>query len=596
VARSDAKLARGNYDSYIRAIRWASDRVGDRGIVGFVTNAGFIETNTTDGLRRCLVEEFSSLYVFHLRGNQRTSGELSKKEGGKVFGSGSRAPVAISFLVKNPASKERGAIAFRDIGDYLSREEKLSTLADLGSISSITEANGWTRIIPDADGDWLKQRDGSFDRYLALGSKDSNNSAARIFANFSLGVVTSRDGWAFNPSRGGIAENMSRMIAFYNAEVKRFGAAHPRLDKKAREARTEGFIDTDAAKISWSANLKNELAKGTVLNFDASRIVPSIYRPFTKQWLYFDRKLNERVYQMPAIFPHASAENRVIMVKNRWSGTGHLALMLDVVPEFQIDGGAQCFPLYLYEYPENTDAHGKEQTRLFATARARSTGAVLRDGITDEGLAQFQSAYSGENITKEDVFYYVYGILHSADYRERYADNLGKELPRMPRVKNPKDFWAFSQAGRMLGDLHVGYEDVDEFPATVEGPAKKSRESYRVEKMKFGKGKDKSVIHYNEFITVRDIPLEAYEYVVNGKSAIEWVMERQAVTTDKASGIVKDANDWANETVKDARYPLSLLLRLINVSLQTQKIVKALPPLETLEDGEGRTVAETAAS
>jgi len=584
-ARSDAKLPKNLYNSYVRAIRWASDRIGKSGIIGFVTSAGFVEAKTTDGLRRCFAEEFSSLYVFHLRGNQRTAGELSKKEAGKVFGSGSRAPVAISLLVKNPSSKERGRIHFRDVGDYLTREEKLAAVARYGSVAGITATDGWTRLMPDKHGDWLKQRDEKFGRYLAFGIKDKQDASPRLFANFSLGVVTNRDPWAWSPSKRGLGEQMARMIAFYNAELARFDTAHSRLERKAREARVDGFVNTDSTKISWTVNLKSELAKGARVAFDSARIVPGMYRPYTKQWLYFDRKLNERVYQMPRIFPHAAAENRVIMVKQRWPGSGYLALLVDVIPELQIDGGAQCFPLYLYDI-EGSDSDSEDDTHpsLFPEPKKTPAGTTRRDAITDTGLAHFQSAYPRETITKEDVFYYVYGILHSADYRERYADNLGKELPRIPRVKTSADFWAFSRAGRALGDLHVGYERAPEHPARIEGPAKPTAAQYRVEKMKFGKGKDKSVIHYNAFLTVRDIPLAAYDYVVNGKSAIEWVMERQSVTTDKESGIVKDANAWATETAGDPRYPLSLLLRVITVSIETMKVVHALPSLDILEE------------
>lgn len=586
VERSDAKLPKNLYNSYVRAIRWASDRIGKSGIIGFVTSAGFVEAKTTDGLRRCLAEEFSSLYVFHLRGNQRnTVGELSKKEGGKVFGSGSRAPVAISLLVKNPSSKERGRIHFRDVGDYLTREEKLSAVATFGSVAGITAADGWTRLMPDKHGDWLRQRDENFGRYLAFGIKDKQDASPRLFANFSLGVVTNRDPWAWNPSKRGLGEQMARMIAFYNAELARFDTAHSRLGRKDREARVDGFVNTDPTKISWTVNLKSELAKGASVAFDAARIVPGIYRPYTKQWLYFDRKLNERVYQMPRIFPHAAAENRVIMVKQRWPGGGQLALLLDVIPELQVDGGAQCFPLYLYDI-EGSDADSEDDTHpsLFPEPKKTPAGATRRDAITDIGLAYLQSAYPHEIIAKEDVFYYVYGILHSADYRERYADNLGKELPRIPRVKTSADFWAFSKAGRALGDLHVGYERVAEHPARIEGPAKPTAAQYRVEQMTFGKGKDKTVIHYNAFLTVRDVPLAAYDYVVNGKSAIEWVMERQSVIPDKKSDIVKDANAWATETAGDPRYPLSLLLRVITVSLETMKVVHALPSLDILEE------------
>lgn len=579
-ARSKAKLAKGLYDSYVRALRWASDRVGKSGIVGFVTNAGFIEASTTDGLRKCLAEEFSSLYIFHLRGNQRTAGELSRKEGGKVFGSGSRAPVAISLLVKNPSAKERGRIWFRDVGDYLSRDEKLEAVETFGSVAGIADANGWAAITPDEHGDWLKQREAHFERYLPLGIKDKHDGSTRLFANFSMGVVTARDGWAFNPSRRGVSENMSRMIAFYSAEVERFNAAHRGRDKKDREARVDSFIDTDPSRISWSRALKGDVVKDTRIEFRADRIVPSMYRPFTRQWLYFDRKLNEMVYQMPRLFPDAGTENRVIMIKQRWAGAGHLALMLDAVAEYQIDGGAQCFPLYLYDSEAETATAGDEPL----LAHSSPLGMGRRDAITDTGLAHFQSAYPDEKLTKEDVFYYVYGMLHSAEYRERYADNLGKELPRIPRVKKAADFWAFSRAGRALGELHVGYERVAEYSARVEGPARPTAAQCRVEKMRFGKGKDKSVIHYNDFFTVRDIPLAAYDYVVNGKPAIEWVMERQSVTTDKASGIVKDANDWATETVGDPRYPLSLLLRVITVSLETLKLVNGLPVLELMDE------------
>lgn len=577
--RSDAKLAKGLYDSYVRAIRWASDRIGDRGIVGFVTNANFVEANTTDGLRRCLADEFSSLYVFHLRGNQRTSGERSKKEGGKVFGSGSRAPVAISLLVKNPAVKERGQIFFRDIGDYQTREQKLEAVSSLGSVAAITAQDGWRRIQPDEHGDWLKQRDTSFGRHIALGSKDRDDNSPRVFHNYSLGVFTARDSWTYNPSHDAVVENMSRTIAFYNSELKRFDAAHKGLEKKARELRVERFINTDPRKISWTRALKGELAKGVRLQFEDPKIVTGIYRPFQKNWFYFDRKLNEMVYQMPRLFP-AGAANRAIGVSASESMGVYSVLMVDAVPNLKtVDMvGSQFFPMYLYD--ENDG-----EADLFSKRKGHA-GPSRQDAITDAGLAHFQSAHMTESITKEDVFYYVYGVLHSPDYRERYADNLGKELPRIPRVKTAKDFWAFCKAGRKLGDLHVGYEDVPEYDATIEGPAKPTREHYRVEKMRFGKadgGKDKSVIHYNGHLTIRGIPLDAYEYVVSGKPAIEWVMDRQTVTTDKDSGIVKDANAWAAETVGEARYPLSLLLRVVKVSLETMKIVRSLPPLEILE-------------
>ncbi len=557
-SRSDATNKNALYDSYIRAIRWASDRVGKSGIVGFVTNAGFVESSSASGVRKCLVDEFSSLYVFHLRGNQRTAGEMSRREGGKVFGSGSRAPVAISLLVKNPKARDLGKVFIRDVGDYRTREEKLGALVDFGSVAGVSAQNGWSRVVPDVHGDWLKQRDDSFGRFMVLGDKEQ--PATALFETYSNGVKTQRDAWAYSPSKHGVAAQMEKLIAFFNSEVARFERATRDLSKEERESRLDTFVDSNPSSISWSVGLKSELLRGGRLFFDDKQIVPCIYRPYAREWLYFDRKLNERVYQQPRLFPVVDAKNRSIMIKQRWYGSGQLALMVGVVPDLQTDGGAQNFPLRQFE----------------------DSGEV-RDGITDSAFSHFQDFYVDEVISKEDIFYYVYGVLHSADYRERYADNLGKELPRIPRVSKAEDFWAFSKAGRQLGDLHVGFEQVPEYAKVlVELPTKPN---FRVEKMKFGRGatpkeKDKTVIQYNDSITVRGIPLEAYEYVVNGKSAIEWVMERQSVTADKDSGIVKDANDYAKETMKDARYPLSLLLRVITVSLETVNIVKSLPRID----------------
>ncbi|WP_437945506.1 type ISP restriction/modification enzyme [Sorangium sp. So ce296] len=577
-ARSNIRMVRSLYNSYIRAIRWASDRIGNAGIVGFVTNAGFLNAISADGLRCCLVDEFSSLYVFHLRGNQRTAGELSKREGGKVFGSGSRAPVAISLLVKNPKAEEIGRVFFHDVGDYLSREEKLAALSTSGSVAGVTAANGWTIISPDAHGDWFKQRDTTFERHIVLG--DKKRQQLHLFATFSNGVKSNRDAWVFNSSKSRLRENVERMTHFFNAEAERLAEARQR----GLEIEIDAFIRVDRSQISWADDLKRALDVGRTLKVDPDAFVCSLYRPFSKQWLYMDRRYLWSLYLMPRLFPAPDAVNRVIMVKQRWPGVGFLALLVDVVPEQQTDGGTQCYPLYLYE-SDVPDADDDGTASLFSAPRKVASGtSTRRDGITDAGLAHFRVAYPAEPITKEDLFYYVYGILHSTDYRERYADNLGKELPRIPRVATAADFWAFSKAGRKLGDLHVGYEQVAEYPATVEGPKAPTPSQYRVDKMKFGKGKDKTVIHYNDFFAVRDIPLAAYEYVVNGKSAIEWVMERQSVTTDKDSGIVKDANAYATETVGDPRYPLSLLLRVITVSLETMQIVRGLPKLEEMPE------------
>lgn len=583
--RSEKTSVRNIYDSYIRAIRWASDRIGTSGVIGFVTNAGFLDSTSSDGLRKCLADEFSSIYVFHLRGNQRTAGEQSRKEGGKIFGSGSRAPIAISLLVKNPSAKRHGQINFYDIGDYLSREEKLAKITELGSIAGITAANDWQAVVPDAHGDWLRQRDNSFSDYLAMGDKKGNG--LKLFENFSLGIATGRDTWCYNASREGVTGNMKRMITFYDMEAQRMDKAFPSLDKKGRELQSEAFINTDATQIAWTRALKQDLAKNKRFSFDETCLTTAVYRPFCKQWLYFNRRLNEMVYQMPRLFPNSTATNLVIMVKQRWSGSGQFALMVDRPCDLQSDGGAQCFPLYLYDEPEpkNLDADS-EQFGLFGDKAPLSTATATRrrDAITADGLAHFRSNYPGEKIDREDVFYYVYALMHSSGYRERFADNLGKELPRIPCVNTSSDFWAFSEAGRKLAALHLNYENAQPYPLKIESAGKKLTDiDYRVEKMRYGKkGKEKdlTILHYNEKITLTGIPVEAYEYVVNGKSALDWVVERQGVKMEKDSGIVNDANDWALETMGNPRYPLELFQQVVTVSLETMKIVNALPKLD----------------
>lgn len=580
---SKATLAKGLYDSYVRAIRWASDRIGNSGVVGFVTNAGFLEANTADGLRKALAEEFSNIYVFHLRGNARTAGELRRKEKDNVFGMGSRAPIAISLLVKNPDARQHGQIYFHDIGDYLSQADKLEKISSFASIAGITEANGWLTITPDQHGDWLNQRDDRFGEYIALG--DKKGDSLKLFENYSQGVLTARDAWCYNASKPQLTTNITRMIGFYNSETSRFANAFAGLNKQAKESKVDSFINTAPAKISWTRALKQELVKDRHFAFEENCLTPSLYRPFTKQCLYFNRRFNEMVYQMPRIFPDAEAENRVICVTGLGESASFSCLISDKVPNFHFIAGSQCFPLFLYNEPEAESENTESKNAELFDVPEKKAGRPRRDALTNEGLAHFQSAYPTEQISKEDVFYYVYGLLHSPDYRERYADNLSKELPRIPRVKTAADFLAFSQAGRKLAELHLNYETVEPYPLNMESSGKLTDADYRVEKMKYGKsGKDKdlTILHYNNKITVTGIPLEAYEYVVNGKPALDWVVERQCVKTDKDSGIVNDANLWATETMHNPRYPLELFQRVITVSLETMQIVRALPRLDVM--------------
>lgn len=589
-ARSEATLAKGLYNSYVRAIRWASDRVGDSGVIAFVTNAGFADGRFANGLRRCLSEEFSQISIFHLRGRRgkQTAGERAKQEGGQIFGAGSGAPIAITVLVKNPDSQKNGEIRFHDVGAYLNREEKLAIIQGYGSLSAIDRKDGWDVITPDEHGDWLNQRDSSFDKLVALG--DKRGGEPKIFANFSLGVVTNRDAWAYNPSRNALESNMRSMLEAYGSELRRFNETIDPSLRKVRGVEVDGFIETDTSKISWTRSLKDSLVKSKYLTFDVSCPTISQYRPFTRQWLYYSRALNEMVYQMPRIFPFAGGVNRVVCVSAGGEKVAFSTLMVECVPSLHmvdIDG-SQCFPRYLYEEagPANADQGG-----LFVQDGQEHGESARRDAITDEAISYFQRSYDSHDISKDDLFYYVYGILHSPDYRDRYADNLSKELPRIPAVKGIENFRAFVEAGRKLGDLHVGYESVEPYPVAIaQGDLRLAHIDnpeafYRVEQMKFA-GKrpklDKTTVIYNANITMTGIPLDAYEYVVNGKPALEWVMERQCVKTDKASGIVNDANRYAIETVGDPAYPLLLFQRMITVSLDTIKIVRSLPALDIM--------------
>ncbi|MCG9915437.1 MAG: DEAD/DEAH box helicase family protein [Phenylobacterium sp.] len=561
---------RSLYDSYIRAIRWASDRIGDAGVVAYVSNAGWLDGKAADGLRKCLAEEFSGIDVFHLRGNQRTSGEKSKREGGKIFGSGSRTPVAITVLTKNPKRETpNGRIRFHDIGDYLTREQKLAIVSRFGSVGGIESAGGWQSLTPDEHSDWVGQRDGSFQAFPPLGAK-RESADITLFENYSAGVKTNRDPWAYNSSEKELGKNMSRMIGFYRES----------LDRPDRSD------INDEKSISWSWVLRERFAKRKMASFDPGSIVKSIYRPFSPQMLYYDGFFNENRYLTPKIFPTGRERNRAIYLTGP-SAPSFSVLMIDAVPCLDVMSKGQCFPRFLYD---GLEEKGSTQGDLLSAGSASS--AMGRDAITNDGLAYFQASYPRDTITKDDLFHYVYGLLHSENYRSRFADNLSKQLPRIPAVKNPADFWAFVEAGRRLGDLHCEFDSAEPYPVTIaQGDLRLANipdpeKFYRVEKMKFG-GKrpnvDKTTVIYNSNITMTNIPLAAYDYVVNGKPALEWVMERQGVKTDKASGIVNDANRYAIETVGDPAYPLKLFQRVITVSLETMKIVRALPPLDIAE-------------
>lgn len=551
------------YDSYIRAVRWASDRVKDNGIVCFVSNAGFIDGNAMSGLRKCLTDEFAAIYCFNLRGNQRTSGELSRKEGGKIFGSGSRAQIAITLLIKKSGHKGKCRLFYHDIGDYLSREEKLRKIKDYSSVENIS----WEKLTPNKSHDWINQRDEAFEKFIPLGLKEDKGSpnVEALFVMYSGGVKTNRDAWAYNFSKAKLAENMGRMVDCFNEQVKLFPKA------SANGIKVSDFIESDPKKISWSGGLVSDLERGKYATFSKKLVRYSLYRPFSKGHIYFDSQFNERVYRMPIIFPKAETKNLIICICGAGVTKDFSALISNSIPDIQIMANAQCFPLYTYPFDEQKPLElnlGDDQGKR-------------RVNVSDFAIKKFRSAYKDEVIGKEDIFYYIYGILHSPEYKKRFAADLTKMLPRIPFVK---DFWAFSKAGRSLADIHLNYEEARPYLVKehVSEFALDNKRFYEVQKMRFGKNEnevDKTVIHYNSHITLSGIPLEAFEYVVNGKPAIEWIMDRYQYSVDKDSQIVNDPNDWAREH-GDPKYILNLLKRIITVSLETMKVVKALPTLD----------------
>ena len=529
-------------------------------------------------MRKCLAREFSAIYVFNLRGNQRTSGELSRKEGGKIFGSGSRTPIAITILVKKPkASDDAARIYYHDIGDYLSREEKLRIIRNMGDISN--PLMQWVSITPNEHGDWLNKRSEQFKLYTPLEpEKKFNLKAKSVFNTFAIGLASNRDTWVYNFSKQAVEKNMSAMIDFYNQQQQ----AYQKAIKSNPDLSVEDFIDTDPTKISWTVNLKKDIERKIPHTYKDD-IRYSMYRPFSKQRLYYDKPFIERIGLSPKLFPTPNHRNLVICVSGIGASKDFSTLITDCIPDLQLQFNGQCFPLYWY------DGSTADIADLFSAPQSDADRYVRRDGVTDWILSTARKQY-GSRVTKEDIFYYVYGILHAPDYRTAFAADLKKSLPRLPLVESPDDFWAFSRAGRSLAELHLGYEHVEPYAGcrTLYSPLtnRGGEISYLVEKMRFGKldskTADKRVIHYNAGITIENIPLEAYNYVVNGKSAIEWVMERYAVKTDSASQITNDPNDWGREH-DDPKYIYNLLLRIITVSLETMKIVRSLPKLRLEE-------------
>jgi predicted helicase len=565
---SSAGLNKSLYDAYIKAFRWSSDRLDplNGGIIAFVSNGAWLDGNSTDGFRKVIESEFSSIYVLNLRGNQRTSGELSRKEGGKVFGSGSRTPIAITILVKKPQTQDKATIFYHDIGDYLSREEKLAKVKSFKSI--INDSLKLSVLETNQEGDWISQRNDIFKTFIALApDKKFDLNTQSFFNTYAIGISSNRDAWVYNSSKSRIESQMSETIDFYNQQKELYRVA------KLANSRllVEEFIDADPQKISWTRSLRRDAGKNIEHVFNSSVITSAYYRPFFKQFLYLDKAFIESPGLSQKFFPDPSFKNLIISV----TGEGNLGfsmLMVDKMPDLCFtktgNGGGQAFPLYYYE--EN-----KSQTQnLFDEPILNRF--IRRDGISDFILFRAHKIY-GKNVTKEDIFYYVYGLLHSSEYREVFSNDLKKMLPHLPLLEDVRDFWKFSKAGRELAELHINYEQL----LPYNGVVVKGRETghFTVDKMKFPKRNEKDCIIYNPYISVESIPAKAYGYTVNGKSAIEWIMERYQVTTHKESGIVNNPNDWAAEVGKPA-YILDLLLSIIAMSVRTVEIVEGLPKVD----------------
>lgn len=576
VVHSNAGLTKGCYDSYIKAFRWSTDRIdsNEGGVIAFISNGSYIDSNALDGFRHSLAQEFDKIFVFNLRGNARTSGELRKKEGGCVFGSGSRTPIAITILVKYPKTRATGhcEIHYHDIGDYLDRNAKLKIIKDFRSYKNIP----WTLIQPNEKNDWINQRDGVFDTLLPLApDKKFDLKAQSAFSIDSCGVKTNRDTWVYNMSLSMLSDNVRSSIEFYNSEVDRY------LEFSTNsEIVVPDFIKYDSTKFSWDrAQKEKDLPSGIKYAFNGDNIHIVSYRPFTKVHGYCSRQLNNCVYQIPKYFPTTNHNNFVICISGVGVTKPFSCIITDKIPDFEYEGKSHCFPLYWYE--ENK--HANKRTLFDEENKGRWT---RRDGITDWFLKEVRRRFSGaKNLTKEDIFYYIYALLHSEDYRNRFADDLRKSLPRIPIAEQVADFMAFCNAGRKLATLHLKYET---YPApegvTVTGaqPLSGTDEDYAyyaVEKMRYPKKGERGTIVYNSRITIDNIPADAYGYIVNGKPAIEWIMERYAVSVDKRSGIKNDPNLWAREH-SQPRYVLDLLLSIIHVSLETQRIVSQLPKIE----------------
>ena len=537
-AASTAQLKNKLYDPYVKSLRWASDKIGPEGIIALITNNSFIDGKMFDGMRQCLVEEFDTLYLLNLGGNIR------KGQPGDSNVFGIQVGVSINFLVKTGQPREgKARILYTDEAVALPKERTFQFLADRAHVGTIK----WREITPTAHQMWLTEGlAADFDTFIPMGTKAAKATKGdvngTIFKTFSLGVSTSRDAWVYSFSQETLTANMTRMMENYNSEVARWDR------RSERDVNVKDFVDPDKAKIKWSRSLMSRLRQGHLAAFSPEKVRTSLSRPFSKMHLYFDRMMNECVYVMPSIFPtlETEQENRVLCV-NLTQERPFTCLMANCIPSSIMAGGfgcpTQCFPFYTYD----------------------EDGTNRRENITDWALSQFRAHYADETITKWDIFHYNYALLHHPEYRETYQVNLKHDLPHIPFAP---EFWGLVNIGRQLADLHVNYETLDVLPNLIETPPL----NWHVEKMALSK--DKTSLRYNESLTVTDIPAEVFDYRLGTRSALEWVVDRYRVKPDpNGSGIIADPNGV------DAQYIVRLVGQVMHVSVETVRLVGALPPL-----------------
>lgn len=545
-SRSVGKTTR---DTLIQSIRMASDLLKDKGVIGFVVNGSFIDSKSADGFRKCVAQEFSHLYVLNLRGNARTSGETFKKEGGKIFDSGSRATIAIIFFVKDK-SVPNNTIFYYEVEDYLKREAKLNLLAGFENLESVP----FKEITPNAKGDWINQREDAFDKLIPL-KRDKTLQNNSIFDINSLGVATGRDPWVYNFSPNALTQSVQTCIDTYNADLKRFNAVF-REAFKQRTAKDKGIkpadrykhlndqeITTDKTKIAWTDGLKNHLIKNKNLPESSEKHIRlALYRPFNKQWLYWDKDWIQRQGRFSKIFPDKSAQN-VVINTGVGNGKDFSALVSDFISDYSLISPNQAYPLYHYDDLGNR-----------------------YNAISGYALNLFRRHYKDNAITEEEIFYYIYAIFHHKGYLKKYKNSLAKEAPR---IALSEDFKELSALGKELGKLHLNYENGEMHDsikyttlmnAGMEG-------YYDVEKMT----KKGDCILYNKNIAITKIPQKAFDYVVNGKSAIDWVIERYQKTMDKESLIENNPNDYAG-----GQYVFELLCRVIKLSEKSVDLIEKI--------------------